>query len=213
MAKKKPQAKARAKPQRVTYKDWETSEQLAILEGWARDGLTDEDIAGKVGITRTTIYSWKHKSPAIADALKNGKEVSDYRVEKSLYQRATGYTTKTKRTIITVATDGKKSQRVLVEEIEHAPDVSAAIFWLKNRRPDKWRRMAPAFERKTAAEAEKMEAEIKKLYLEIEELEREQGAATGQPVIIVDSWGNIADEVNEALAAETNEPEEGPDNA
>ena len=109
--------------------------------------------------------------------------------------------------------DGKKSQRVLVEEIEHAPDVSAAIFWLKNRRPDKWRRMAPAFERKTAAEAEKMETEIKKLYLEIEELEREQGAATGQPVIIVDSWGNIADEVNEALAAETNNPEEGPDNA
>ena len=49
MAKKKQQAKARTKPQRVTYKDWETSEQLAILEGWARDGLTDEEIATKVG--------------------------------------------------------------------------------------------------------------------------------------------------------------------
>ena len=50
-------------------------------------------------------------------------------------------------------------------------------------------------------------------YLRYEELEREQGAATGQPVIIVDSWGNIADEVSEALSAETNDPEEGPDNA
>ena len=71
----------------------------------------------------------------------------------------------------------------------------------------------PANRKKLEKIIEKMEAEIKKLYLEIEELEREQGAATGQPVIIVDSWGNIADEVSEALAAETNDPEEGPDNA
>ncbi|MFT8514817.1 MAG: helix-turn-helix domain-containing protein, partial [Lacticaseibacillus paracasei] len=57
------------------YKEWITKEGLLKLQGWARDGLTDEQIAHNVGIRRPTLYAWKNKYPDISDALKRGKEV------------------------------------------------------------------------------------------------------------------------------------------
>ena len=64
------------------YAEWLEPEGLALLEGWARDGLTDEQIAEKCGVVRTTLYEWKKQHPDISDALKRGKEVVDYQVGK-----------------------------------------------------------------------------------------------------------------------------------
>ena len=80
-----------------------------MIEGWARDGLSDEQIAKKMGIALSTLKVWKSRFPAISAALKKGKEVVDYAVESALLKKAMG------------------------------GDVTAMIFWLKNRRPDKWR--------------------------------------------------------------------------
>lgn len=117
------------------YEYWLTPEGLLKLEGWARDGLTDEQIATNIGITAKTLYDWKKKYSNICEALKRGKDVVDRQVENSLLRRALGYEyeevkKKFEGGVITEKTVTKK---------EVIPDVTAQIFWLKNRKPDKWR--------------------------------------------------------------------------
>ena len=113
------------------YEYWITPEGLLKLEGWARDGLTDEQIAQNAGINPATLYDWKKKYDKISEALKKGKEVVDRQVENALLKRALGYSYDeiTKE-------DGVETKRVTKEA---APDVTAQIFWMKNRMPDKYR--------------------------------------------------------------------------
>ena len=66
------------------YQEWTSQEGLVKLEGWARDGLTDEQIAGNAGINPATLYVWKQKYPEISEALKRGKEIVDRQVENAL---------------------------------------------------------------------------------------------------------------------------------
>ncbi|BBU40706.1 transposase [Aeribacillus pallidus] len=120
------------------YQEWLTQENLTLLEGWARDGLTDEQIAHNMGIKRQTLYDWKKKYPDISDALKRGKEVVDREVENVLLKRALGYEYEEVKTYIEES-DGKKKKRV-EKTVKHVPgDVTAQIFWLKNRKPEVWR--------------------------------------------------------------------------
>lgn len=118
------------------YDDWLTEDGLLKIQGWAMDGLTDEQIAHNMGIRRSTLYEWRKKFTVLSDTLKKSKEVADRYVENALYKRAVGY-----EEIV------EKKQRVLhgvvVEENittkQIPPDVTAMIFWLKNRKPDVWR--------------------------------------------------------------------------
>lgn len=91
------------------YEKWLKKENLLLLEGWARDGLTDEQIAKNMGISVKTLYRWQEQYSQICQSLKKGKEVVDYEVENAL---------------LSSALEG---------------NTTAQIFWLKNRRPDKWR--------------------------------------------------------------------------
>ena len=117
------------------YQRWLEPDGLLLLEGWARDGLTDEQLAGKMGINPATLYDWKNKYPKISEALKKGKEVVDIQVENALLKRALGYDYQEQR-IEKSDKDGTK----IIQTIRHIPaDTTAQIFWLKNRRPDKWR--------------------------------------------------------------------------
>lgn len=121
------------------YQKWLTTDGKTLLEAWARDGLTDEQIAHNMGIRRSTLADWKTKYPDISDALKKGKEVVDVEVENSLLKRAKGFEyTETK--IEQSVKDGRK-----VTLIKHMvpPETAAAIFWLKNREPEKWREKQP----------------------------------------------------------------------
>lgn len=117
------------------YQEWLEPEGLLKLEGWARDGLTDEQIAKNIGIKRTSLYEWKKKYPDISDALKKGKEVVDRAVENALLKRALGYSyTETTRELVGTKIIVTKE---VIKEVQ--PDTTAQIFWLKNRRPDIWR--------------------------------------------------------------------------
>ena len=116
------------------YHDWLTPESLTRLEGWARDGLTDEQIAQKMGISKGTLYDWKNKFPEFSNALKNGKEVVDTLVENALLKRALGY-----NYLEVTEEDGDLGYKKKTVHKQMPPDVTAQIFWLKNRRPDKWR--------------------------------------------------------------------------
>jgi hypothetical protein len=91
------------------YQNWLTEDGLLRIQGWARDGLTNEDIAFNMGITAKTLYEWMIKYSELSEALKEGKDVIDRRVENALANKAL------------------------------SGDVTAMIFWLKNRKPKEWR--------------------------------------------------------------------------
>ncbi|MCD1025722.1 helix-turn-helix domain-containing protein [Enterococcus sp. SMC-9] len=76
---------------RGKYQEWLTDEGLIKIEGWARDGLTDEQISENMGIAPKTLYRWKDNYSQICQALKKGKEVVDRQVENALFKRAIGY--------------------------------------------------------------------------------------------------------------------------
>ena len=88
---------------------WLEPDGLIRIGGWARDGLTDEQIARNMGISPSTLYDWKNKHPEISEALKNTKDVVDREVENALLKEAL------------------------------KGNITAQIFWLKNRKPTVWR--------------------------------------------------------------------------
>lgn len=117
------------------YEDWLTPEGLLLIEGWARDGLTDDQIAHNMGINTSTIYDWKKKYPDFSNALKKGKEVVDRLVENALLKRALGYSYEETK-LVHSDKDGDKIEKTVKEVV---PDTTAQIFWLKNRKPKDWK--------------------------------------------------------------------------
>lgn len=113
----------------------EIKEKFPLIEGWAKEGLTDEQISRNLGISKVTFYKYKASCSELNELLKKSKEVVDYEVENALYKSAIG------------------------------GNVSAMIFWLKNRRPDKWK------DKKEPMEVELMrkELDLRERKLELEE--------------------------------------------
>lgn len=126
-----------------------TGDGLLRIESWARDGLTDEQIAQNIGISRGTLYEWINKYPNIGDALKKGKAPVDFQVENALLKRALGYDYEEVVTEVEDVPTGKtdpngqpvmKQRKHVRKTKKHVPgDTLAMMYWLKNRRPDKWR--------------------------------------------------------------------------
>lgn len=113
------------------YDEWITEEGLLKIEGWARDGLTNEQIAHNIGIARQTLNEWEKRFPSISDTLKRGKEVIDRQVENALLKRALGYQ------YDEVTYEGGTETKRVTKEVQ--PDTTAQIFWLKNRKSNEWR--------------------------------------------------------------------------
>lgn len=102
-------------------------------------GATDDEMADFFGIHRATLYRWKLDYPEFCDAIKSAKKNADERVERSLYQKATGYDV-TEEQAVKLKVEQYKEEVEVVEVRKHVPaDTTAAIFWLKNRRQDDWR--------------------------------------------------------------------------
>ena len=101
---------------------WMEEERLILLEGWARDSLPWEEIAGRMGIGRSTLYNWRKKYPQIDQALRKGRELVDYQVEQALLDKALG------------------------------GDLRAQMYWLNNRRGDKWQEHPKEKEEKSGDE-------------------------------------------------------------
>lgn len=123
------------------FNDWKTEEGLILIEGWARDGLSEREIAHNIGVTQDTFISWKKKCPEITAYLKKGREVADRIVENSLFKRANGfeYSETTEERVLNPKTG--KFEMVVTKKVNKVvlPDTTAEIFWLKNRKPDVWR--------------------------------------------------------------------------
>lgn len=123
------------------YDDWITDEGLLKIEGWARDGLTDEQISKNIGVAYSTFREWVKKFPAVSAVLKRGKEVVDRQVENALLKRALGYRYDevTREQVPDPDTGEYKLAITKIVTKEIHPDTTAQIFWLKNRKPDQWR--------------------------------------------------------------------------
>lgn len=125
--------------QKGKYHKWITEEGLRKIEAWARDGLVEKQICHNMGIGVTSLNEWKKRFPEILEALKKGKEDIDIEVENSLLDRARGFEYKEKITEIVEQPDGTKRKHIKEVTKYALPDTTAQIFWLKNRRPDRWR--------------------------------------------------------------------------
>lgn len=128
------------------YQEWLTEEGLLQLESWARDGLTDKQIASNMGITEQTLNVWKKNYPSLFESLKRGKAVVDIQVENALLKRALGYSYDevTKERVLdydpsTGQVVGSHMEVIKTVRKEVQGDTTAQIFWLKNRRPEQWR--------------------------------------------------------------------------
>ena len=122
------------------YQEWITPDGLLQLEGWARDGLTDEQIAKNIGIRRETLYAWMKSYSDISNAIKKGKGPVDIEVENALYKRAIGFEyTETVKEIRQMP--GGKTYTTIREFKKYAlPDTTAQAIWLNNRKPKRWQR-------------------------------------------------------------------------
>lgn len=129
------------------YREWLEDDNLILLQGWKRNGLTDEQIAKNIGINVRTLDKWKAKYGRIGQALKIGHEQANYAVEGKLLKKAlSGNTT-------------------------------AMIFWLKNNWRDKYNdsELSPEERKLAVARMKKLEAETKNVQLRNKSLE-ENGA-------------------------------------
>lgn len=132
------------RPSKAT--EWLTENNLTRIESWARDGLRNEDIAGKMGISASTFYEYVKKFPEISDAIKRGKAPVDFEVENAMLKSALGHKETVRKPIRLRTTRRKDGMEITEEHVEYfdeevyiPPQVSAQIFWLKNRKPDIWR--------------------------------------------------------------------------
>lgn len=121
------------------YADWLTDDGLLRIEGWARSGLTDAQIAHNIGINVATLYKWQNQFNEISNALKRGKRPVDDEVENALLKSALGFEFEETVTEITEGMDGSQRKTIKRYKRYSPPSTTAQIFWLKNRRPDKWR--------------------------------------------------------------------------
>ena len=120
--------------------EWLEEDNLMLLECWARDGYTFQDIANRIGISISTLRMWRVQYPEIDSALKKGREIIDYKVENALLKSALGYKTKEVK-VTTTMRYGKVVETVKeVTDKEQAPNVSAIQCWLYNRLPNKWKK-------------------------------------------------------------------------
>lgn len=115
--------------------EWLEEDKLILLEGWARDGLTNEQISHNMGINPATLYDYMNKYDKISNALKKGKEVVDIEVENALLKRALGYTIQIEEEKL----DKDGCVHTLKKDVHIPSDTVAQIFWLKNRKPKEWR--------------------------------------------------------------------------
>lgn len=124
------------------YKDWLTPDSLLLIKGWARDGLTDKEIADNIGIHVATFCDWKNKYSEFSETIKEGRSPVLVKVEDTFFtKKLQGYTVKevTKEKTIHRDADGNvtgSTEHVRENERYIPPDTTGIIFYLKCRKPE-----------------------------------------------------------------------------
>lgn len=121
---------------------WLSDDGLTLVKAWTRDGITIEEICQKIGIQRNTYYTWVKQYKEFADAVNTSRELVDYKVENALLKAALGYTTKEVKVTLGKKIFNGETVEMLKETTtrEVAPNVTACLAWLNNRKHDQWKR-------------------------------------------------------------------------
>ena len=161
---------------RSKYEEWIKPENLILIQGWKRDGLTDEEIANNIGISRMTLHRWQEREKQkhdetgskryICDALKIGKQQANFVIENKLFEKA------------------------------RKGNTTAMIFWLKNNWRDKYNDSQLSTEERklTAERAKKLATETKILEHKEKLLE---GTSNDTESLLKDYFDKLESEVNE----------------
>ena len=123
------------------YKEWLEPDNLLRIEGWAKDGLTLDQIAHNMGCALGTLCEWKKNHPEINEAIKRGNRPANLEVENALFKSACGYDVEETTEELRFNKKTHSYEMVVTKRVrKHVPPSNTAqIFWLKNRMPDKWR--------------------------------------------------------------------------
>lgn len=163
---------------RDIYKQWQDNGELAnvltLIKKWREDGAMLEEIAEKLGISKTSFYKYQKIHAEFADALKRGKEVADAEVEQSLKKECVGYYYDETTTTRTALVDEETGQITNILKVETKtikryarPSSTAIAYYLNNRLPDKWKNRIV-----TATDGSEIDENRRK---EIEEFLRNEG--------------------------------------
>lgn len=174
------------------YHEWLQEDKLNILRSWARKGLTDAEIAKRIGIQRPTLYDWKNKYPNISDALKKGKEIYDNEVEESLHKSTLGYFIEEEKTLVQKIGDKEVIKKEKIKKWI-PPNVTAQIFWLKCRKKEEWQ------ENKDRLDIEEQKQRILKMEEELKLLSGNEDSSSCKINEFLESTKKNIEEVKEVF--------------
>lgn len=141
-----------------------TKDGLLQIEGWARRGLTNEQIARNIGVSQKTFYVWLNKYGEIGEALKKGRAPLNIELENALIKKALGYTDVESVTTEIKKVEGTTEERVKTVKRTYPPDTGAAIFLLKNRLADYYQDKPKTEQDRLAVD---LENEIRRLKIQV----------------------------------------------
>lgn len=120
------------------YLKWITPEGLGKIRKWAEEGLYDQTIAkDKIGIGTSTFIEWKNQFPELVEALNAGRDKANSDIENAVFKSAMGFVAEDEKTEIVDGPGGRTIKKTILKRVL-APNMTAAIFWLKNRCSDRW---------------------------------------------------------------------------
>jgi hypothetical protein len=145
----KPKNKTPGKRGRKDRYETHVKPRLQEIAWWLRDGAIEEEVCKRLGVSVAAFSEYKHKFPELVETIKVSKQQADYEVEDALYKRARGieYEEVTYENIYNPITgdpildaEGEIKQTITKRVRKFIPpDTGAAMAWLKNRQPDKWK--------------------------------------------------------------------------
>jgi len=113
----------------------QVEDKLLLIEKWARDGLTELQIAKNLGISKTTLEQYKKNYPHLKNTLKKGKEIIITELENALIKKALGYEYEEKK-VYTKTEDGVTTTYTEITKKHQPPDTGALFGLLKNKDPE-----------------------------------------------------------------------------
>ncbi len=111
----------------------EQAKRFALL------GYTAKEIAKAFDIAESTFHKWKKEFPEFSEAVTRGRDVADAEVAEAFFKRATGFTKSEQKAFVVSQGDFTQRVEVIDVDVHYPPDAGAALNWLKNRQPGKWR--------------------------------------------------------------------------